>query len=114
VSANPKICHVGGQTKPHFAGENELEEINKHIGDIANVTLYVKNVNQWTAQDLQLPENNIRLHFAFEDTRPTLSSLSDVVFPRYVQTFLDGLVKKRVFPTGDKVNDTFNKRSVDV
>jgi hypothetical protein len=102
------------RTTPHFAGENELREIDKYVGDIDNITLYVQDLNKWTAEDLQLPENNIQLKFDFEDSLPVLSSLSNVVFPQFVQTFLDGLVKMRVFPRGDEVNDMFIKQSVNV
>jgi hypothetical protein len=86
-----------------FAGENELERVRDYVGDITNVTLYIKQFNKWTPEDLQLPNNNILLHFTFDNTQPSLSSTSNVVFPPYAKALLDGLARKRELPGGDKV-----------
>ena len=86
-----------------FAGDDDLERVGEHVGDIANVTLYVKELNKWTPEDLQLPNNNILLHFTFDDTQPSLSSTSNAVFPPYTKALLDGLTRKRELPGGDEV-----------
>lgn len=86
-----------------FAGDDDLARVGEHVGDIANVTLYVKEFNKWTPEDLQLPNNNILSHFTFDNTQPSLSSTSNVVFPPYTNALLDGLARKRELPGGDEV-----------
>jgi hypothetical protein len=86
-----------------FAGDDELAKVGEHVGDISNVTLYVKELNKWTAEDLQLPSNNIISHFTFDNTQPSLSSSPDVVFPPYFKALLDSLNRKRELPRGDEV-----------
>ena len=53
--------------------------------------------------DLQLPNNNILSHFTFDNTQPSLTSISNVVFPPYTNVLLDGLAMKRELPGGDEV-----------
>ena len=86
-----------------FAGGDEPAKSGEHVHDIANVTLYVKELNKWTAEDFQLPNNNILSHFTFDNTQPSLSSSSNVVFPPYLKALLDGLDRKRELPRGDVV-----------
>ena len=86
-----------------FAGDDDLARAGEHVGDIANVTLYVKELKKWTPEDLQLPNNNILSHFTFDNTQPSLSSTSNVVFPPYTNALLDGLARKRELPGGDAV-----------
>ena len=86
-----------------FTGDDDLAKVDEHVGDIANVTLYVKEFNKWTPEDLQLPINNIFSHFTFDNTQPSLSSTSNVVFPPYTNALLDGLARKRELPGGDEV-----------
>ena len=86
-----------------FAGDDDLEKVAEHVGDIANVTLYVKEFNKWTPEDLQLPKNDILSHFTFHNTQPNLFSTSNVVFPPYTKALLDRLARKRGLPEGDEV-----------
>jgi hypothetical protein len=86
-----------------FAGDDELAKVGEHVGDIANVTLYVKELNKWTTEDLQLPNNNILPHFIFDNMQPSLSLTSNVVFPPNTMALLDGLSRKRELPRGDDV-----------
>jgi hypothetical protein len=87
-----------------FAGDNELErKVGELVGNIRNVTLYVKTLNKWTAQDLHLPKNHVSLRFDYGSRQPRLSSLSSVAIPSHLQSLLDGLGKKRQLPKGDKV-----------
>lgn len=102
VSARP-IFSCTLQITRSFAGDDELAKVGEHVGDIANVTLYVKEFNKWTAEDLQLPNNNILSYFTFDNTQPSLSSSSNVVFPPYLKALLDGLNRKRELPRGDEV-----------
>jgi hypothetical protein len=102
VSARPIFAY------PHkitcsFAGDDELAKVGKHVGDIANVTLYVKEFNKWTAEDLQLSNNNLLSHFNFDNTQPSLTPISNVVFPPYTKGLLDDLARKRELPRGDEV-----------
>lgn len=62
-----------------FADDDDLAKVGEHVGDIANVTLYVKEFNKWTTEDLQLSKNNILSHFTFDNTQPSLSSTSNAV-----------------------------------
>ena len=84
-----------------FVGDNDL--VSEHVGNIANVTLYVKELNKWTPEDLQLPKNNVLSHFTFDNTQLNLSSTSNVIFPPYMKVLLDGLARKRELPRGDEV-----------
>ena len=59
-----------------FAGNNDLAKVGKHVGNITNITLYIKELNKWTAEDLQILNNNILSHFTFDNTQPSLSSSS--------------------------------------
>lgn len=102
VSAHP-IFACPLQISRSFAGDNELARVGKHVSDIANVTLYVKELNKWTPEDLQLPNNNVLSHFTFDNTQPNLSSISNVVFPPYTKVLLDRLASKRELPRGDEV-----------
>ena len=77
--------------------------MGEHVSDIANVTLFVKELNRWTPEDLQLPNNNILSHFTFDNAQPNLSSSSNVVFPPHLKALLDGLNRKRELPMGDEV-----------
>jgi hypothetical protein len=86
-----------------FAGDDDLARVGEHVGDIANVTLYVKEFNKWTPEDLQLPNNKILSHFTFDNTQPSLSPTSNVVFPPYTNALLDGLARKRGLPGDDEV-----------
>jgi hypothetical protein len=95
------VCPL--QSTHSFAGDDELAKVGKRVGDIANVTLFVKKLNKWTAEDLQLPNNNILSHFNFDNTQPSLSSSSNIVFPPYVKALLEGLDKKRELPRGNEV-----------
>ena len=101
VSSRP-IFGCPLQITRSFTGDDELAKVGEHVGDIANVTLYVKELNKWTTEDLQLPNNNILSHFTFDNTQPSLSSTSNVVFPPYTKALLDCLARKREF-RGDKV-----------
>ena len=89
--------------KRTFAGDDELTKVGEHVGNIANVTLYVKEFNKWTVEDLQLSNNEILLHFTFDNTQPSLSSTSNVVFPPYTKGLLDDLARKRELPRSDEV-----------
>ena len=100
VSARPIFACL--QLTRSFASDEDLARVGKH-GDIANVMLYVKELNKWTAEDLQLPNNNILSHFTFDNMQPSLSSTSNVVFPPYTKALLDGLARKRGLPGGDEV-----------
>ena len=92
------------QTTRSFAGDDEpAKKVGEHVGDIANITLYVKELKKWTAEDLQLPNKNILLHFTFDNTQPSLSSSSNVVFPPHLKALLDDLDRKRELPKGDEV-----------
>jgi hypothetical protein len=102
VSARP-IFASPLQITRSFTGDDDLARVGEHVGDIANVTLYVKELNKWTPEDLQLPNNNILSHFTFDNTQPNLSSTSNVAFPQYTKALLDGLAKKRELPRGDEV-----------
>ena len=102
VSARP-IFAFPFQITRSFAGDDELAKVVEHAGDIDNVTLYVKKLNKWTAEDLQLRNNNILLHFTFDNTQPCLSSTSNVIFPLYTKELLDGLARKRKIPRGIEV-----------
>jgi hypothetical protein len=86
-----------------FAGDAELARVGDHVGDIANVTMYVKELNKWTPEDLQLPNNNVLSHFTFGNTQPSLSSTSNIVFPPYTKALLDSLGRKRELPRDDEV-----------
>ena len=44
--------------------------------NITNIMLYIKELNKWTAEDLQIPNNNILSHFTFYNTQSSLSSSS--------------------------------------
>jgi hypothetical protein len=103
VSARPIIAYPR-QITCSFAGDDDLARAGELVGDIANVTLYVKEFNKWTPEDLQLPNNNILSHFTFDNTQPSLSSTSNVVFPPYTKALLDGLAKKRELAGGDEVS----------
>ena len=94
VSARPIFAYPLQITRS-FAGDDDLARVDEHVGDIANVTLYVKEFNKWTPEDLQLPNNNVLSHFTFDNTQPNLTSTSDVVFPPYMKALLDGLTRKR-------------------
>jgi hypothetical protein len=102
VSACPIFAYPHKITRS-FAGDDELAKVGEHVGDIANVTLYVKEFNKWTAEDLQLSNNNILSHFNFDNTQPSLTSISNVVFPPYTKGLLDDLARKRELPRGDEV-----------
>jgi len=102
VSARP-IFTCPLQITRSFTGDDDLARVDEHVGDIANVTLYVKELNKWTPEDLQLPNNNILSHFTFDNMQPDLSSTSNVVFPQYTKALLDGLARKRELPMGDEV-----------
>jgi hypothetical protein len=102
VSARP-IFTCPLQITRSFVGDNDLARVGEHVGDIANVTLYVKELNKWTPEDLQLPKNNVLSHFTFDNTQPNLSSTSNVVFPPYTKALLDGFSRKRELPGGDEV-----------
>ena len=102
VSARP-IFPFPFQITCSFAGDDELAKVVEHVGDIDKVTLYVKELNKWVAEDLQLQNNNILLHFTFDNTQPTLYSTSNVIFPPYTKELLDGLARKREIPRGNKV-----------
>ena len=102
MSARP-IFACPFQITRSFAGDDELAKVVGHVGDIANVTLYVKELNKWTAEDLQLPNNNILPHFTLDNTQPSLSSTSNVIFPPYTKALLDSLARKREIPRGDEV-----------
>ena len=67
-----------------FAGDDELAEVDEYVSDFANVMLYVRELKKWTAEDLQLPNNNILSHFTFDNTQPSLSSSSNVVIPPHL------------------------------
>ena len=84
-----------------FADDDRLAKVVKYVGDFDNVTLYVREMNKWTVEDLQLPNNNILIHFTFDNTQPNLSSSSNVVFPPHLMTLLNGLDKKRELPRGE-------------
>jgi hypothetical protein len=84
-----------------FADDDDLAKVGEHVGDIANVTLYVKELNKWTPEDLQLPSNNILSHFTFHNMQPSLTS--NAVFPPYAKALLDGFARKRELPGGDEV-----------
>ncbi|KAK2463917.1 hypothetical protein APHAL10511_004089 [Amanita phalloides] len=92
--------------------DDDLARVGEHVGNIANVTLYVKELNKWTPEDLQHPYNNILLHFSFDNTQPSLSSTSNVVFPPYTKALLDDLARKRELPRGDEVQHTFLKATL--
>ena len=102
MSARP-IFAFPFQITRSFAGDDELAKVVEHVGDIDKVTLYVKELNKWAAEDLQLRNNNILLHFTFDNTQPTLSSTSNVIFPPYTKELLDGLARKREIPRGNEV-----------
>ena len=102
MSAHP-IFAFSFQITRSFAGDDELAKVVEHVGDIDKVTLYVKELNKWAAEDLQLRNNNILLHFTFDNTQPTLSSTSNVIFPPYTKELLDGLARKREIPRGNEV-----------
>ena len=102
MSARP-IFTCPLQITRSFTGDDDLARVDEHVGDIANVTLYVKELNKWTPEDLQLPNNNILSHFTFDNMQPDLSSTSNVVFPQYTKALLDGLARKRELPMGDEV-----------
>ena len=85
-----------------FAGDDELARVVEHGSDIANVTMYVKELNKWTPEDLQLP-NNILSHFTFDNTQPSLSSPLNIVFPPYMKALLDSLGRKRELLRDDEV-----------
>jgi len=87
---------------PSFIGEDDLARVEEHVGDIANVTLYVKELKKWSPEDLQLPNNNILSHFTFDNMQPNLST-SNVVFPPHTNALLDGLARRRGLPGGDEV-----------
>ena len=101
------------QTTLSFAGHVDLAEVGELVEDITNVTLYVKELSKWSTEDLQLPSNNIRLHFNFENPEPSQptkpkqpkqpSLSSNVEFPPHVKDLLDKLNKKRELPRGDEV-----------
>ena len=99
---SPDFCFCLSNTRS-LAGDDELAKVGEHAGDIDNVTLYVKKLNKWTGEDLQLWNNNILLHFTFDNTQPSLSSTSNVVFPPYTKELLDGLARKREIPRGNGV-----------
>ena len=89
-----------------FAGDDDLEKVAKHVGDIANVTLYVKEFNKWTPGDLQLPKNNA--HFTFDNTQPclqlpglllTMTSMMDVIISRFFGELLRAAVLVLERPT---------------
>jgi hypothetical protein len=86
-----------------FADDDDLAEVDEHVGDIGNVTIYVKELNKWTPEDLQLPNNNILSHFTFDNTQPSLSSVSNDAYPPYMKTLLDGFDRKRELPGADEV-----------
>ena len=102
VRARPIFAYPHKITRS-FAGDDELAKVGERVGDITNVTLYVKEFNKWTAEDLQLSKNNILLHFAFDNTQPSLSPTSNVAFPPYTKELLDDLARKRKLPRGDEV-----------
>jgi len=102
VSARP-IFACPFQITRSFAGDGVLDRVGQQVGDIANVTLYVKEFSKWSPEDLQLPDNNILSHFTFENMRPSLSSTSNLVFPPYTKALLDCLARKRELPAGDEV-----------
>ena len=102
VSSRPIFAYPLQITRS-FAGDDDLEKVAEHVGDIANVTLYVKEFNKWTPEDLQLPDNNILSHFTFDNMQLDISSTSNVVFPQYTKALLDGLAGKRELPGGDEV-----------
>ena len=102
MSARP-IFAFPFQITRSFAGDDELAKVVEHVGDIDKVTLYVKELNKWAAEDLQLRNNNILLHFTFDNTQPTLSSTSNVIFPPFTKELLDGLARKREIPRGNEV-----------
>ena len=102
VSARPIFAYPF-QIARFFAGDDVLAKVVEHVGDITNVTLYVKELNKWTAEDLQIPKNNILPHFTFDNTQPSLSSTSNVIFPPYTTELLDGLARKREIPRGNEV-----------
>ena len=102
VSARP-IFACPFQITRSFAGDDDLARVGEHVGDIAHVTLYVKELNKWTPEDLQLPNTNILPHFTFDNTQPSQSSTSNVVSPPYMKALLDGLARKRELPEGDEV-----------
>lgn len=94
VSARPIFAYPF-QIARFVAGDDVLAKVVEIVGDIANVTLYVKELNKWTAEDLQLPNNNILPHSTLDNTQPSLSSTSNVIFPPYTKALLDGLARKR-------------------
>ena len=81
----------------------DLARVGDLVGGVENLTLYVKELNKWSPEDLRLPNNNILLHFTFNNSQPSLSSTSNVVFPPYTKALLDGLTEKRELPGGDEV-----------
>jgi hypothetical protein len=101
VSAHPIFAYPLQITRS-FAGDDDLAGVAEHVGDIANVTLYVQEFNKWTPEDLELPNNNILSHFTFDNSQPSLSS-TDVVFPPHTNALLDTLASKRVLPGRDEV-----------
>jgi hypothetical protein len=72
-----------------FADDGQLAKAVEQVGNLGNVTLYIKELNKWTAEDLQLPNNSILSHFTFDDKQPILSSISNIIFPPHMQTLLD-------------------------
>jgi hypothetical protein len=53
VSARP-IFGCPLQITRSFAGDDELAKVGEHVGDIANVTLYVKELNKWTSVSMDV------------------------------------------------------------
>ena len=102
MSARPIFAYPLQITRS-FTDDDDVAKVGEHVGDIANVTLYVKEFNKWTPEDLQLPNNNILSHFTFDNTQPSLSSTSNAVFPPYTKALLDGFARKRELPGGDEV-----------
>jgi hypothetical protein len=107
LSALPKVTAQPIFACPHqitcFVAGDKLAKVNELVGNITNVTLYVNELNEWSAEDLQLEENNILLHFTFVNTQPNPFSFSNVVIPPHLKELLDGLDRKRELPKGDKV-----------
>jgi len=102
VNARPTFsCPL--KITPSFIGEDDLARVEEHVGDIAKVTLYVKELKKWSPEDLQLPNNNILSHFTFDNMQPNLST-SNVVFSPYTNALLHGLARKRELPGGDEVS----------
>ena len=82
-----------------FADIDEPAKIGKHVSDIVNVTLYVKELNKWTAEDLQHPNNNISLLITHNRACLPLP----MSYSLHLMVLLDGLDRKRELPRGDEV-----------